>query len=74
VEIGRLSFLIMISLSTAQEIAQLLKEGNLSQRRIACQVGVSRMTVSNIATGKRGIHGSSKRTDVGEEEFPKGCC
>ena len=64
----------MILLSTAKEIARLLNEGDLSQRRIARQVGVSRMTVSNIATGKRGVHGSSGQADRSHEEFTIGCC
>ena len=63
---GPLFLFAMILLTTAREIARLLKEGNLSYRRIARRVGVSRMTVSNIATGKRGVHGSSGQTDRSE--------
>jgi hypothetical protein len=41
-----------------EEIRRLLEEGELSQRKIATKLRVSRGTVSAIASGKRGIYGS----------------
>jgi len=49
----------MHSLSVVEEIDRLLKEGQLSQRRIAERLGVSRGTVSAIANGQRGLYGRS---------------
>lgn len=43
----------MLSFCVVDEIKRLLKEGNLSQRKIARQVGVSRGTVHGIAQGRR---------------------
>ncbi len=43
----------MISVYMVNDIRNLLAEGNLSQRKIANQLGVSRGTVSAIACGKR---------------------
>jgi len=43
----------MISLGVVDQIKRLLEEGDLSQRKIARQVGVSRGTVNAIARGKR---------------------
>jgi Helix-turn-helix len=50
-------------LTVVQEIDRLLKEGQLSQRRIAERLGVSRGTVSEIANGKRGLHGRSSEEE-----------
>lgn len=47
----------MLSLSVVEEIDRLLKEGELSQRKIAARLGVSRGTVSAIASGHRGLYG-----------------
>ena len=43
----------MISFAVVDEIDRLLKQGELSQRKIAARVGVSRGTVNAIARGKR---------------------
>ena len=43
----------MIVTSVVDEIRRMLREGRLSQRRIAMQIGVSRGTVNAIAQGKR---------------------
>jgi len=43
----------MIARNVVAEIRELLLRGELSQRKIAEQVGVSRGTVSAIARGKR---------------------
>jgi hypothetical protein len=48
----------MLSLAMVEEIRRLLEEGELSQRKIAATLGVSRGTVGAIASGKRGIYGS----------------
>lgn len=43
----------MIPLAAVDQIKRLLREGTLSQRRIARRVGVSRGTVNAIARGRR---------------------
>jgi hypothetical protein len=48
----------MLPLVMAEDIRRLLEEGELSQRKIAAKLGVSRGTVGAIASGKRGIYGS----------------
>ena len=57
----------MISSQVADEIKQLLEEGNLSQRKIARRVGVSRGTVNAIAQGKRPDHKARRRGQ--EDDF-----
>lgn len=47
----------MLALSVVQEIDRLLQEGELSQRKIAARLGVSRGTVGAIASGRRGLYG-----------------
>jgi hypothetical protein len=47
----------MIVLSTVQEIDRLLREGKLSQRKIAARLRVSRSTVAAIAKGERQLYG-----------------
>jgi hypothetical protein len=47
----------MLSLSMVEKIDRLLKDGRLSQRRIAARLGVSRGIVGAIASGRRGLHG-----------------
>ena len=44
----------MIEPEVVAEVERLLKDGQLSRRRIAVATGVSRATVANIATGARG--------------------
>jgi hypothetical protein len=51
----------MHPLATVIEIDRLLKEGELSQRKIAVRLGVSRGTVTAIASGRRGLHGQDSR-------------
>lgn len=53
----------MLALSVVEEIARLLNEGRLSQRKIAQQLGVSRGTVSAIATGQRALFGQTCEED-----------
>lgn len=43
----------MIGMAKVKEAERLLAVGNLSQRRIAAMVGVSRATVASIASGTR---------------------
>lgn len=43
----------MLALARVKEVERLLAEGNLSQRKIARLLRVSRATVSAIATGRR---------------------
>lgn len=47
----------MLTTSMVHEIDRLLKEGQLSQRKIAARLGVSRGIVGSIASGRRGLHG-----------------
>ncbi len=47
----------MLPLKLVEEVRQLLDEGQLSQRKIAAQLRVSRGTVSALANGKRGLYG-----------------
>jgi len=47
----------MLSTTLILEIDRLLKEKQLSHRRIAQRLRVSRSTVSAIASGRRGLHG-----------------
>ena len=53
----------MLPLATVQEIRRLLDEGQLSQRKIAAKLGVSRGTVGAIASGRRGLFGREPETD-----------
>ena len=47
----------MLSLALVEEISRLLAEGQLSHRKIAAKLGVSRGTVGAIASGRRGMYG-----------------
>ena len=47
----------MLAKSLIEEINRLLKQGKLSQRKIAAQMRVSRGTVAAIASGRRGLYG-----------------
>lgn len=47
----------MLPFPLVQEICRLLDEDELSQRKIAQKLGVSRGTVGALATGRRGLHG-----------------
>jgi hypothetical protein len=47
----------MLSTSLVHEIDLLLNTGELSHRKIALRLGVSRGTVNAIASGRRGLHG-----------------
>ena len=51
----------MISFDVADEIERLLGEGNISQRKIAARLGVSRGTVNAIARGKRPDYRARRR-------------
>ena len=53
----------MLPLHQVQEIRRLLDEGNLSQRKIAKRLNVSRGTVGAIASGQRGIYGRESTRD-----------
>jgi hypothetical protein len=56
----------MLTRSIVEEIAKLLSEGRLSQRKIAARLGVSRGTVGAIASGRRGIYGKEPFEDDSE--------
>jgi len=56
----------MLTLSIVEEIARLLDEGTLSQRKIAARLGVSRGTVGAIASGRRGVYGKESPPDAAE--------
>lgn len=56
----------MLARSVVETIDRMLKEGKLSNRRIAEQVGVSRTTVDAIARGGRGLFGHGRDPDSDE--------
>jgi hypothetical protein len=47
----------MLAKSLIDQIDRLLREGGLSQRKIAARLRVSRGTVAAIASGRRGLYG-----------------
>ena len=47
----------MLPTALVHEIDRLLKRGELSHRKIAARLGVSRGIVSAIANGRRGLYG-----------------
>jgi hypothetical protein len=53
----------MLPLALVEEIDRLLKAGQMSQRKIAVRLGVSRGTVSAIASGHRALFGKEPRDD-----------
>jgi transcriptional regulator with XRE-family HTH domain len=64
----------MLPLAVVDEIRQLLALGELSQRQIAEQLHVSRGTVHNIASGKRGHFGSEPKENSAERfSIPERC-
>ncbi len=66
----------MIALALVKETERLLAEGSLSQRKIAATVGISRATVSAIASGKRRDYEARLLARAGEFEplGPLGRC
>ncbi|MEM6797965.1 MAG: helix-turn-helix domain-containing protein [Planctomycetota bacterium] len=64
----------MLALSVVKEICRLLEEENLSQRKIAKKLGVSRGTVSALATGRRGVHGREPNEEADEPVGPPARC
>ncbi len=60
----------MIAAAVVQEIRRLLAEGRLSQRKIARLTGVSRGTISAIASGKRPDYQQLRRARQGEPLEP----
>lgn len=62
----------MISLLKVQEIERLLAAGGLSQRKIAKRTGVSRATISGIASGARPDYEALRRARVQTQEEPEG--
>jgi hypothetical protein len=62
----------MIAFAVVDDIERLLRDGHLSQRKIAERLGVSRGTVNAIARGKRPDYRARKRGP--EEDFvgPRG--
>ncbi len=59
----------MLPLVVIQEARRLLDEGEMSQRKIAHKLRVSRGTIGAIARGRRGVYGR----EPGSEE-PTLCC
>jgi NADH pyrophosphatase NudC (nudix superfamily) len=51
----------MLPTALIKEIDALLRQGELSHRRIASRLHVSRAVVSAIANGRRGIHGKEEK-------------
>jgi hypothetical protein len=63
---------MMIAPEVIDQIKRLLAEGNLSQRRIARQLGVSRGTVHAIARGKRTDDRTRKQKQEEDLLAPRG--
>ena len=61
----------MIAAGVVEEIRNLLRAGELSQRKIARRVGVSRGTVNAISRGKRPDY-STRRRSADEPTFLAG--
>jgi len=53
----------MLPLALVEEIRRLLDEGQLSHRKIAAKLDISRGTVGAIASGRRGIYGREPAAD-----------
>ena len=67
----------MLPLATVQEIRRLLDEGQLSQRKIAAKLKVSRGTVGSIASGRRGLFGrepEAERSELCSLDLPPERC
>ena len=67
----------MLPIATVHEIQHLLEEGQLSQRKIAAKLGVSRGTVGAIASGRRGLFGKepeAEQPDVCALDLPPERC
>lgn len=64
----------MIATAVADEIQRLLEEGELSQRKIARQMGVSRGTVNAIALGKRALKAARPGDDFQPPTGPAARC
>ncbi len=47
----------MLPIALVNEIDSLLQQGDLSHRKIAFRLGVSRGTIGAIASGRRGLYG-----------------
>lgn len=62
----------MLTLSKVQEIRRLLDEGQLSQRKIAAKLGVSRGTVGALASGKRAVYGREPNEQA-QDRPPERC-
>lgn len=61
----------MIATTVVDEVRRMLREGQLSQRKIAQTVGVSRGTVNAIASGRRRLSSERRpRHDVNEGFAP----
>jgi hypothetical protein len=58
----------MLALSLVQEIDRLLSEGQLSRRKIAQRLRVSRSVVCAIANGQRGLYGKQPEPDEPDRE------
>ena len=56
----------MLPVALVQEVDRLLHEGELSQRKIESRLGVSRGTVSAIASGRRGLYGRELEEDCSD--------
>jgi hypothetical protein len=66
----------MLPTALIHDIDLLLKVGELSHRKIAIRLGVSRGTVSAIANGRRGLYGKEPddgRSSLAPASPPKRC-
>jgi hypothetical protein len=58
----------MLAKKVVVEIDRLVKEGKLTHRRIAAQLGVGRSTVNEIARGRRRLFGYAAGEEAGDCE------
>ena len=62
----------MIASDVVDSIRGLLAEGELSQRKIAQQLGVSRGTVASVASGRRPDYDALRRREQSQQPLPLG--
>ena len=63
----------MIDNAVIQNIQMLLKQGKMSQRQIAKNIGVSRGTVQSVAKGKRALAAPKAASWIAPTGQPKRC-
>ncbi len=64
----------MLPIAVVNEIAALVQAGDLSNRKIAARLGVSRGVVNAIANGKRQPYGQDPLEDAPLDSLPPSRC